>query len=199
MQPSLDCILLSRIPTFPRPQLKAHSHFARHYRSHPKTITKERWKRPGRGGQNLSERFRRLENTLRGKGAFTRKVAELSQVPDVAHSASQYVGSSGLKRFALPEQPKPPAEDECCMSGCAICVYDLYQDSLTAYDESINSLRVLLSSSHIPESEWPPDIRKSSQGITAEKRKDVVLSAFEEMERALKEKQERRVKDEAGG
>ncbi|KIJ91882.1 hypothetical protein K443DRAFT_685677 [Laccaria amethystina LaAM-08-1] len=35
----------------------------------------------------------------------------------------------------------PPADDECCMSGCAVCVYDLYEESLASYEDSITTLR----------------------------------------------------------
>ncbi|KPV71529.1 uncharacterized protein RHOBADRAFT_47707 [Rhodotorula graminis WP1] len=30
----------------------------------------------------------------------------------------------------LPTKPKPPEPDECCMSGCATCVYDLYLEDV---------------------------------------------------------------------
>ncbi|GAA5849576.1 hypothetical protein JCM9279_007276 [Rhodotorula babjevae] len=30
----------------------------------------------------------------------------------------------------LPDKPAPPEADECCMSGCATCVYDLYLDDV---------------------------------------------------------------------
>ena len=74
------------------------------------------------------------------------------------------------------------------MSGCAICVYDLYQDSLTAYNESVASLRIALENLKIPESEWPPEIQRSSSYSTALQQKDVSLNAFEQLERRLREK-----------
>ncbi|KIJ63801.1 hypothetical protein HYDPIDRAFT_112762 [Hydnomerulius pinastri MD-312] len=170
-----------------------------------------RLKRPNRGGQNLTERYRRLENTTRGKEAFTKQVSAFAQesasaaelrstskpaTPGSSKSANTIAG------FAIPEEPRPPADDECCMSGCAICVYDLYEDSLSAYKESVSALRSSLSALSIPESEWPAHIRttKSAEtpaAVTPDKRKDAVLSAFEEMERTLKEKRERRAAVEA--
>jgi Oxidoreductase-like protein, N-terminal len=73
------------------------------------------------------------------------------------------------------------------MSGCAICVHDLYQDSLTAYNESLASLRSLLSVMRIPKSDWPPEIQMSTDGGTSDM-KNVSLSVFEELERKLRER-----------
>ena len=76
---------------------------------------------------------------------------------------------------------------DCCMSGCAICVHDLYQESLGAYNESISSLRASLSALSIPEAEWPADIQNNTTDREEEKkgRGNVSLNAFVEMERAL--------------
>lgn len=81
------------------------------------------------------------------------------------------------------------------MSGCAICVYDLYEESLEAYKESIVTLRSSLSALSIPESEWPDRVRTNTPATA--KRHDIVLNAFEEMERQLREKKERRAAVEA--
>lgn len=72
------------------------------------------------------------------------------------------------------------------MSGCAICVYDLYQESLEAYKAAVVTLRNNLTALNIPESEWPKQIQ-----LNVEKQKqnsqpnDVALSAFEKMELEL--------------
>jgi len=79
----------------------------------------------------------------------------------------------------------------CCMSGCAICVYDLYEESLEAYKKAIADLRIKLSSMNIPEDQWPNNIqshKKSGPNTQAVNPASVVRSAFEEMERILKEK-----------
>ena len=74
------------------------------------------------------------------------------------------------------------------MSGCAVCVYDLHEETLKAYKEAVLSLRSSLSALHIPEDEWPASIRRqgSFEPNGPGKRQEMVLSAFEEMERALK-------------
>lgn len=77
------------------------------------------------------------------------------------------------------------------MSGCAVCVYDLYEESRAAYKESLASLRSTLLSANIPESEWPLRLQTSTPSTRTDTNKGPVLSAFEELERKLKEKHER--------
>lgn len=36
-----------------------------------------------------------------------------------------------------PQPPEPPGENECCGSGCPLCVLDLYADELTAYRQRL--------------------------------------------------------------
>jgi len=78
------------------------------------------------------------------------------------------------------------------MSGCAICVYDLYEESLEAYKKAIADLRIKLISMDIPENQWPNNIqshRKSGPMTQAvNPANSVVQSAFKEMERMLEEK-----------
>jgi hypothetical protein len=72
-----------------------------------------RLKRPTRGGQNLTDRHRRLEKSLRGKEA------RLKQIDDLPRSLTSAQPSSVPKRpalntfqgFVIPEQPKPPEPD----------------------------------------------------------------------------------------
>lgn len=49
------------------------------------------------------------------------------------------------------------------MSGCAVCVYDLYEESLQAYKDSLVTLRASLQTSNIPEQEWPDSVRLAYQ------------------------------------
>lgn len=104
----------------------------------------------------------------------------------------------GLK---IPEAPKPPESDECCMSGCAICVYDLHDDTLTAYKDSVTSLQASLDAMGVARDTWPASIRppplKSKAQAKAkfgalppqQAQRAASLSAFEEMEMRLKAKQ----------
>ena len=77
---------------------------------------------------------------------------------------------------------------------------DAYQDAVRAFCSSLTSLK-------IPRSEWPPSIQRVRSSSSSplptgsdRRRKDVVLSAFEELERALEAKQHTnaRVQDSLG-
>lgn len=72
-----------------------------------------RLKRPTRGGQNLTNRHRRLENSLRGKEARLREIDILSSPSSVAQSSStvRKHTSKTFRGFVVPEEPKPPAAD----------------------------------------------------------------------------------------
>jgi hypothetical protein len=69
------------------------------------------------------------------------------------------------------------------MSGCAVCVYDLYQESLDAYKTAVVSIRASLTSMGVPVEQWPENIRVDLERKTTP---SIILSAFEEMERELK-------------
>ncbi|PPQ94400.1 hypothetical protein CVT25_002488 [Psilocybe cyanescens] len=151
-----------------------------------KTVTRIR--KPARGGHNLSDRYLRLEKSLRGKDSISQAIDGLIHPdPDTPKSKQKQKPVQLFHGFVVPEEPKLPADDECCMSGCAVCVYDLYEESLEAYQEALAQLRANLSGKNIPEYEWPLTIRHKelTSNIGVEKRKETILSAFEEMERNL--------------
>ncbi|KIJ91889.1 hypothetical protein K443DRAFT_114428 [Laccaria amethystina LaAM-08-1] len=160
------------------------------------TKTIARLKKPSRGGRNLSERYRTLERALRGKEAFARGKEELDHhVPVISISVEdtnpKKESVETFHGFVVPQEPKPPADDECCMSGCAVCVYDLYEESLASYEDSIITLRKSLGALGILQDTWPLNVRPDVEQSTPESRKGVILNAFEEMERKLKEKREK--------
>ncbi|KAG6865378.1 hypothetical protein C0991_003081 [Blastosporella zonata] len=99
--------------------------------------------------------------------------------------------------FEIPKEPTPPADDECCMSNCAVCVYDLYEEALDDYRDSVTNLRAALSARNILEKEWPKSVR-SPITIGSGDRKGAVLSAFEEMERTLAKKHQTAEANSAG-
>jgi hypothetical protein len=116
--------------------------------------------------------------------------------------------------FEVPQEPKEPESDgvsdfkwrffnsdtfftlECCMSGCAVCVYDLYEESMDAYLDAVLAFRSSLTSLKIPKSEWPLSIQRVQSSSlppptgSDRQRKGVVMSAFEDLERALEAKQQ---------
>lgn len=102
-------------------------------------------------------------------------------------------GAHLFKGLVIPRKPDPPADDECCMSGCAICVYDLYEESLEAYDTSVAQVRKALIAMGVQEGEWPKSILPTKPGPGAQPSvQSTVRDAFEEMERALQKKKEAR-------
>jgi len=212
----VSMFLTSRTRTLPIFHLPTRSLILRtpHTRSITSRSTKNeiiRLKKPSRGGRNLSERYRALERALRGKEAFARGKGELAHhVPVISISVedtnSKKESVETFHGFVVPQEPKPPADDgvfpvnnpypdilinhitECCMSGCAVCVYDLYEESLASYEDSIITLRKSLGALGIPQKMWPLNVRPDVEKSTPESRKEVILNAFEEMERKLKEK-----------
>ncbi|KAJ8453468.1 hypothetical protein ONZ45_g19704 [Pleurotus djamor] len=135
--------------------------------------------------------YARLEKSLREKLGLREQIEELAS-PNVLGSVAtvpqtRKAPGQMFRGFLIPEKPSPPEPDECCMSGCAVCVHDLYEESLEAYKESISALRTSLTKLDIPEDEWPQNIR-SVQGQATPKPNAVALNAFEELERSLKAK-----------
>lgn len=83
------------------------------------------------------------------------------------------------------------------MSGCSICVHDLYAEALTEYQTSLDALRSALHARGVSETDWPAHIQHNSGSI-----KRVVnptLSAFEQMEKMLAAKRVERGKKEEEG
>ena len=77
------------------------------------------------------------------------------------------------------------------MSGCAVCVYDLYDEARNDYIHALDKIRIGLKEMDIPQSEWPPDIRLEGETSSlAPSKPNVALSAFEQFEMALKAKKE---------
>jgi len=163
----------------------------------------DRLKHPGRGGQNLSARYARLERSLRGKEVYLEEIGGYRDASVSVGADDEVVDSvtTGRRRqpqqlvfrgFVVPEEPKAPQPDECCMSGCAVCVHDLYQESLEAYEASIKSLRTSLTTLGVVESEWPVQIQMKNGKETPERKKDVALSAFEQMELQLAAKHQKK-------
>ncbi|KAF9788564.1 hypothetical protein BJ322DRAFT_1106545 [Thelephora terrestris] len=158
-----------------------------------------------RGGRNLGLRYQQLESAIRSavrKGALLEETTDNSRLAGQRNSVSAYnesraphVEMETFHGLVVPKEPKPPESDECCMSGCAICIYDLYEDSLLAYKASLASLRTQLVSMGIPQSEWPSRVETSLDSQAIQRPANASLDAFEAMEKTLEAKQRSR----AGG
>ncbi|GAA6009122.1 hypothetical protein JCM11491_005758 [Sporobolomyces phaffii] len=76
--------------------------------------------------------------------------------------AREYLG------VELPTKPAPPGDGECCMSGCAHCVYDVYLDDVHLYHDRLAQLRPRLvaafrnrnraNDNDDARAQWPSDI-----------------------------------------
>ncbi|KIY71955.1 hypothetical protein CYLTODRAFT_344983 [Cylindrobasidium torrendii FP15055 ss-10] len=153
-------------------------HFVRLYTTRSRAI--------GRG-QNLADRYVRLENALREKQALRTNIDSLrdESIHQQETQAAAPKKGNTFRGLIVPEKPAEPASDECCMSGCAICVYDLYEESLDAYKEKVTALRNQLTTMAVPATEWPESIR----GEEKKPAKSPMLNALEELERKIAEKQ----------
>lgn len=74
------------------------------------------------------------------------------------------------------------------MSGCAVCVYDLYEESLAQYRDSIQGIRSSLTRIGIPETTWPASLVAQNSMSSLSKAASTTESAFEALERRLAEK-----------
>ncbi|KAF8626747.1 hypothetical protein AX15_004710 [Amanita polypyramis BW_CC] len=137
-----------------------------------------------RGGQNLSERYKRLERSLRGKAVL--EDASMASNPGSGSvngvATKDKIVFGGLE---IPKEPKSPESDECCMSGCAVCVYDLYEEAMERYREEMGMVEGRLRQMGVEGSGWP--VGKDREGGT---RQSVVLDAFGELERQLAAKRD---------
>ena len=164
--------------------------------------------------QDLSARFQQLERTLRTKEALEDQLADTHHVRSSPHlNSSQDIQPRRTVKptrtfhgLIIPDKPSEPEADgmpccivtmevlvlikhaECCMSGCAVCVYDLYDESIQSYKESLAAIHASLAKMDIPESDWPVDIRTAPASPDLKRERSVTLSAFEEMERRLAER-----------
>ncbi|GAA5840113.1 hypothetical protein JCM5353_008514 [Sporobolomyces roseus] len=132
--------------------------------------------------------------------------------------ANQKKGRIVIAGIELPLKPNPPEEGvnkECCMSGCAHCVYDLYLEDIEHYHGQIASFKSLILNETLPSlsqeeqemvrRDWPVEIfgefgereregegaKEKAERELRETRKalDPATRAFLEMEEKIKKKQ----------
>ncbi|KAJ1899108.1 hypothetical protein LPJ66_002325 [Kickxella alabastrina] len=85
----------------------------------------------------------------------------------------------------LPPKPEAPNNDDCCLSGCEFCVWDLYDEDMREYQKQAGVIRQAFEEQgrEIPEQLRPENIRDAV---------DPAMRAFLDMERdmAMKIQQE---------
>lgn len=83
---------------------------------------------------------------------------------------------------------------DCCMSGCAVCVHDLYLDALKSYRSSLREIRDRLVAKSVPRDRWPRPILELKESAVSSQDDDIpddvdaTARAFMKLERQLKEK-----------
>ncbi|KAF9134492.1 hypothetical protein BGX30_011923 [Mortierella sp. GBA39] len=95
--------------------------------------------------------------------------------------------------FKVPVKPSPPGAEDCCMSGCAHCIYDIYEDDRQEYKARLAKVLDEISKAGIPP---PPNIKKGKRGGAStgdaqsanveDDDMDPGMKAFLELERKLK-------------
>ena len=65
-----------------------------------------------------------------------------------------------INNVKVPLKPRQPNPDECCMSGCVNCTYDIYADSLTSYLSAAPKAVDKLIENEVDKSLWPSDLIK---------------------------------------
>lgn len=90
----------------------------RHHDIDSESASSKRLKHPGRGGQNLSQRYERLERMLRGKEEYEREIEENQPIASASMSSMSsdrvvraHKRPVMFRGFVVPEKPPEPSED----------------------------------------------------------------------------------------
>ena len=136
--------------------------------------------------------------------------------PTTAPPAPSSMGPTKIRNIVIPLKPPPPGPEECCMSGCAHCAYDIYAEDLQDFHSRLASVRTRLAqlSPPVTREEWRSDLlgeypTEDGSGTQedvqerAQQEVDRVISdldptmkAFLQMERKLKRSERDRGKQE---
>ncbi|KAL9931796.1 hypothetical protein V8E36_009346 [Tilletia maclaganii] len=119
-----------------------------------------------------------------------------------------------IRGILIPRKPPPPGPEDCCMSGCVHCAYDIYADSIQDYIAELGVAREKLLALPLSEEEWgvavemgikrvSPTSSSSADAAAAEavdaavkNVEDPTLRAFLEIERKLNKKQKMQRREE---
>ncbi|GAA5942684.1 oxidoreductase-like domain-containing protein [Sporobolomyces koalae] len=120
-------------------------------------------------------------------------LAPASLQPQTIVDDGKVTNRTSLLGVELPLKPSPPEEGECCMSGCAHCIYDVYLEDLELYHSRLAETRSTLSTQiarlsrsdqQRVEREWPIDILGSFEALGAEAGPDSKRLAQIQLEQA---------------
>ncbi|KAN0065503.1 hypothetical protein ACQY0O_001340 [Thecaphora frezii] len=163
------------------------------------------------GAVDLSRKMLAAEvHPSKAKSPLTARDDGLEHKAEAYEAENRSLGLIVIRGITIPLKPQPPGPDECCMSGCAHCAYDIYAEDLEDFHSKLQAVRQRLLALEPPvtASEWHEDLlgafpsdqsEASGEDARARAEKEVnraigdldpTMKAFLEMERRLK-KQER--------
>ncbi|KAG0369546.1 oxidoreductase-like protein [Gamsiella multidivaricata] len=131
----------------------------------------------------------RMENTLptavsQESASFTTGAWSSLSQPSSSAEPTLYHG------FSIPVKPMPPGAEDCCMSGCAHCIYDVYEEDRQEYKQKLTRVLGEIEKAGLPP---PPSVAADKAagdiiGLEEEKDADMDpgMKAFLELERKLK-------------
>lgn len=108
-------------------------------------------------------------------------------------SLSQPKGESTLYHgFSIPVKPTPPGAEDCCMSGCAHCIYDIYEEDRQEYKQKLAKVLEEIEKAGLPPP--PNNLTNGSDspntsgdsGKDGDPDMDPSMKAFLELEQKLK-------------
>lgn len=165
-------------------------------------------------------------NPIEARRAEQLPVEEESRAnqPTIAISETKQEEGKWIRGIFVEKRPDPPGPEDCCMSGCAHCVYDIYAEDLMSHKQSLKESRDKLmalvppidpadwdvsllgempssSSSSDSEADDGVDEAKKQREIAEkeimelEKGLDPTMKAFLAMERKMKKKERERQKE----
>lgn len=82
---------------------------------------------------------RRVEQTPAEKKS--RASDPLTAIPEEQNASGKWI-----RGVFVEKRPPPPGPEDCCMSGCAHCVYDIYAEDFVSYKQSLKQSKEKLLS-----------------------------------------------------
>ncbi|SJX66231.1 related to ABC1-ubiquinol--cytochrome-c reductase complex assembly protein [Sporisorium reilianum f. sp. reilianum] len=148
-------------------------------------------------------------------GIEVTRAATPAEVTAAPVETAPSMGPTTIRGIVIPLKPPPPGPEECCMSGCAHCAYDIYAEDLEDFHARLSSVRTQLVqlSPAVTRDEWRADLlgeypaegdgAKGAEDMRERAQREVdrvisdldpTMKAFLEMERKLKKSEREKAK-----
>ncbi|GJJ72179.1 hypothetical protein EMPS_04536 [Entomortierella parvispora] len=123
--------------------------------------------------------------TAVSRGSTTFATGTVSSLSRSSADSTNYHG------FAIPIKPTPPGAEDCCMSGCAHCIYDIYEDDRQEYKRKLAVVLTEIEKTGLaPPPNLTPSANSKGSGTNSkddeDRDMDPGMKAFLELERKLK-------------